>query len=109
MSERMSAASKPTVNEKTFQKQIEDLCKVLGWKYYHTFNSYRSVSGFPDLVMVRERVVFAELKSTTGKVSTKQQAWLDALREAGQECYVWFPDDFDEAAKILQSKGKPRG
>lgn len=100
------ATKLPGINEKTFQRQIEDLCKTFGWKYYHTFNSQFSVSGFPDLVMVRERVVYAELKSDTGKVSVKQQEWIDALRAAGEEAYIWFPKDFDEAARVLVQKGR---
>lgn len=101
----MNRTQAPKITEKVFQKQVEQLAKTLGWTYYHTFNSYRSVSGFPDLVMVntaQRRVVFAELKSDTGKLSDKQREWIDNLTAAGAEAYVWYPGDWDEIVRILQ-------
>ena len=70
----------------------------LGWRVYHTHDSRRSEPGFPDLTMVRgKRVVFAELKSERGKLTPAQVGWLDAIREAGQEAYMWKPADWPEA------------
>lgn len=60
--------------------------------------------GFPDLVLVgRGRVIYAELKSSTGKVRPEQQVWLDALTAAGQEAHVWTEgvDTLDAIAAIL--------
>ena len=74
---------------------------LTGWQWYHTGDSRKSNAGFPDLVMVRERVVYAELKKQSGKVSPEQQVWIDALRAAGEEVYVWRPSDWDEICKIL--------
>lgn len=60
--------------------------------------------GFPDLVLVRERVVVAELKARRGKVSDQQQAWLEAFGRAGVEVYVWRPADLDEVQAVLSRR-----
>jgi hypothetical protein len=68
------------LTEKEWQAQVLDLARLYGWRHaYHTFDSRRSASGFPDLVLVRERALFAELKSKSGKVSAAQADWLAAL------------------------------
>ena len=91
------------VTEKQFQGQIQELAKMFGWLYYHTWRSIHSPAGFPDCVMVRKgRVIFAELKSEKGKVSPIQQEWLDALEESPIEVYLWKPDQFEEIVEILR-------
>ena len=42
-------------------------------------------------MLVRERIVFAELKATQGNVTAAQHEWLQALGAAGQEVYIWRP------------------
>ena len=74
-----------SISEKEFQTQVIELARVLGYICYHTYNSENSEPGFPDLTMVRERVVFAELKSAKGRVTPDQQKWHDRLREK----YTW--------------------
>jgi VRR-NUC domain len=61
--------------------------------------------GFPDLVLTRDRVIFAELKSSTGRVGVNQQDWLHALSHAGAECHVWYPRDWTDGTieKVLGS------
>lgn len=90
------------ISEKVFRHQVIDLSKLFGWKHYFTWTSIHSPKGFPDLVLVRERVIFAELKTEKGKITPNQQEWIDALRKANQEVYLWRPSDFDEIARILQ-------
>lgn len=92
----------PQEGEKQFQDAITDLALRLGWKVYHTFDSRRSTSGFPDLFMVKgKRAIAAELKTNTGKVSDTQQPWLDALAATGIEVYVWRERDKQLIASIL--------
>lgn len=83
------------VTEKQWQAQVEAWARRAGWRTYHTFSSYGSAGGFPDLVMVRgERLIFAELKTEKGKLSEKQQAWLDDLcRLPYASIRVWRPSD----------------
>lgn len=52
--------------------------------------------GWPDLVLVRERVVFAEIKGDTDRLRPEQETWLSALRMAGQEAHVWTPEDYGD-------------
>jgi len=83
------------VNETDFSTQIVDLFRYLGWKYYHTHDSRRSVAGFPDYVAVKPpRVLFIELKKEKGKLSWEQDEWGYLLSKCpGVEYYVWRPSD----------------
>jgi hypothetical protein len=101
------------VTEADFQSAVTDLAEVLGWRWVHqrparTASGWRTAvsgshaKGFPDLVLVRERVVFAELKSTVGRVAPEQAAWIDALRAAGAEAYVWTPNDWAALEAVLR-------
>ncbi len=58
--------------------------------------------GFPDLVLVRKVVIYAELKSKTGRLTPEQKQWLDALTNAGQDCRVWRPTDWAEIERTLK-------
>lgn len=96
------------MSEVDLQDAVIELAHTLRWRVAH----FRSVpvrhgdriiyetpvqadgAGFVDLVLVRDRVIFAELKSDTGRLSTSQQDWLFALGEAGAERYVWFPNNW---------------
>lgn len=96
------------LTEKQFSQQVVDLAKLLGWRVYRTWLSLRSPKGFPDLVLVRasdKRLLFAELKTETGKTTPDQDAWLEDLRMAAQRCgfsvHLWRPADFDNIARIL--------
>lgn len=97
--------------EERFQRDVMKLAKLNGWKSAHfrkamakSGNWVTAVAGdgkgFPDLVLVREKVIVAELKATTN-VSPDQEAWLEAFREAGIDAYVWYPDDIDEVIAVL--------
>jgi hypothetical protein len=71
---------------------LADLPGVVLW--YHTFDSRRSSSGFPDLVCVGPGgVLFRELKREGKKPTTAQAQWLTALVKAGQDACVWWPHD----------------
>jgi hypothetical protein len=81
------------------------LAPILGWRLcYHTLRSKGSQSGFPDRVLVRDRIIFAELKRDKGKPTPAQKEWLDALAGAGAEAYLWIPSDLDEIATILSKR-----
>ncbi len=61
--------------------------------------------GFPDLVLVnptQRRVIYAEVKSETGKLSVAQIAWKVILEAAGQEYHLWQPKDWNEIEKMLR-------
>ncbi len=90
------------MTEKELQTAVIDACKLFGWAHYHTFNSRRSVAGFPDLVLVRDRIIFVELKSENGRLTLEQQAWGDAIRDAGGNWLLIRPSDLDNLIEILR-------
>lgn len=77
------------------------LAPNLGWLSYHTLRSKGSRSGFPDRVLVRDRILYAELKRERTKPTDEQVRWLDKLASAGGEVYLWRPSDLDEIGRIL--------
>lgn len=110
------------MSETQLQSAIIEMAKLFGWLYYHTYDSRRSASGFPDLVLVRgRRLIFAELKSDTGTVSPAQRDWIGALRGARCdwptcrsatpfEVYIWRPDDWKSGTieHVLTKGALPR-
>ena len=90
--------------EKQVQSAILDIARLLGWRVYHTFDSRKSEAGFPDLVLVRDRVIYAEIKRAGERPRPAQIDWLNALSRAGAEVYVWTEDDYDEIAAILSQR-----
>jgi hypothetical protein len=89
------------MSEAKFQAEVIKLAKSLGWHVYHTYDSRRSEPGFPDLVLVRERVIFAETKKESGKQTKDQFAWEGWLLDADAQCYCWRPSDWAEIVRIL--------
>ena len=95
--------------EAAFQAQVEELAGVLGWWCFHLRQPMRSPAGFPDLVLFRERVIFAELKvrspntGRAGKLETPQIEMAHRCFAAGAEYYAWWsPDDWDELVAVLE-------
>ena len=100
------------VSEQAFQGMVEDLAVTLGWWTFHLNQPRRSPAGFPDLVMFRERVIFAELKSRSpktgraGKLAPAQIEMAQRCFKAGAEYYSWlFPDQWDEVQEVLSRGG----
>jgi hypothetical protein len=88
--------------EKDFYGPIRDMATTAGWLVFHAFDSRRSDEGFPDFVFVRDRVVFAEIKGGTTRITPAQIVWVERLRQAGAEAYIWrMPQGLDEAARVL--------
>lgn len=105
------------LSEKQWTAQVKELASLMGWRRYHTFLATHSPAGFPDEVLVRDRLIFAELKkeppwskreprrrllSAVHRLSDAQREWLDDLVRVGQECYVWTPSDYDDMAAVLR-------
>ena len=92
------------VSEKEFQQTVVQYAQLRGWRTYHTYDSRRSASGFPDLTLVRgTQLVFAELKREGGRPTEDQQTWLDALGAViGVDAYLWFPSDWPTIEDVLR-------
>lgn len=101
----------PTLTEAQFTNQVLEYAKLRGWRSAHfrpahTTKGWRTAvqgdgKGFPDLVLVRERIVWAELKVGNNRLSPQQRAWVNALVAAGEEVYVWKPNDWAEIEEVL--------
>ena len=73
---------------------VRGLLKDLNLRGYHTHDSRRSESGYPDWTIAGCRgVLFRELKREGKDPTGKQQEWLDDLAAAGQDADVWRPSD----------------
>jgi hypothetical protein len=88
-------------SEDGFQGTVLQLAELLGWEWYHTQDSRRSKRGFPDLVLARERIVYAELKMPGKKPSVHQVHWHERIKAAGGEAYFWWPKDWAEIERTL--------
>jgi hypothetical protein len=96
------------ITEEQFQQQIIDTARLLGWRVYHTRDSRRSEPGFPDLVLCRDRLVFLEIKTETGRVSDAQGEWIAAINRAGGCALVVRPSDLAEIEKALKRRVHPQ-
>lgn len=90
--------------EEHLQAAVEAELQLRGWRYFHAYDSRRSVAGFPDLICLRgSRVLVAELKTSMGRVSPEQQQWLAAFEAAGVESYLWrLPAAWGEVGRVLR-------
>lgn len=90
------------VSEADFQQLIVDLAGWLGWSTWHDNDSRRNEAGFPDLVLVRERCIFAEVKAERGRLRAEQAYWMRLLlRVKGVEYYLWRPSQWQAILKTL--------
>jgi hypothetical protein len=95
------------MKESYFQSQVIMLARLHGWLVMHTRaveirpgvwkTPLQGHAGYPDLTLAHKTrgVIFAELKSDIGRLSTSQELWLSTLKDAGMEHYVWRPKDID--------------
>lgn len=82
------------MTERAFLQLVRDTARLFGWLEYHTADSRRSASGYPDLTLVKgNRVLFVELKTATGKVRAEQIVWAERLAAVGGavEYHQWRP------------------
>lgn len=128
-----------SMGEDALQTEIIKTAHQFGWLVAHfrpgqlADGSWRTPvqadgDGFPDLVCVNPKlgkVIFAELKSETGKLSAKQQAWIEAVGKVdaltpwvmdGERAeyinvspvrvFVWRPSDLSsgEIDRVLSGK-----
>ena len=94
------------MTEREWQAEVVAAARHLGWSVYHTADSRRSEPGWPDLALVRDRFMVAELKTDTGKLSAAQERWIGLLTAAGVETYVWRPQDRDHMLRALARRSR---
>lgn len=75
--------------------RIRVLADREGWRGLHTYNALGPDHGL-HIILVREVVIFADLRDEGDPITESQQRWRDALNATGSvETYVWCPDDWD--------------
>lgn len=72
------------MTENQFQSEVIDIEKQIGWLLYHTYDSRRCEPGFLDLVLVRDRVLFRELKTEKRWLAQVQKDWGEVLESSGR-------------------------
>ena len=113
----MRGIEQAPVTETELLNTVTEIFEVQGCRAFHVNDSRREVNedgrrklvgdaqaaGYPDLTIagVRQTVIWAELKSRTGKLEPEQVEWLDDLPP--HQAYVWKPDDLDVIARIAES------
>lgn len=91
------------ISERQLQQSVETLAEYLGWWVWHDNDSRRNKAGWPDLVLIRPgRLIFAELKTETGRLTIEQRRILSMLYAAKQEVYIWRPNDMETIREILK-------
>lgn len=100
------------LTEAEFQQQIKDYAHLRGWHVIYvrparTLKGWRTAwgadgKGMKDLILVRERVVWPEIKAMGGVIEPDQQKWHDWLIAADQEAYIWYPSDWEAIEKVLR-------
>jgi len=100
------AFSLADMTEKVWQGQVMALARQLAWKSYHPYRSDKSQPGWPDIALVRDRLILLELKTEKGKLSDAQKDWIRRLTMANAEIYVARPRHLDELARVLQARNR---
>lgn len=87
---------------KQLQRLIIEEAQRAGWSVAHfppvqTMNGWRvpvgaDGKGWPDMMLVRDRLIAAEVKGAGDSLRPEQEQWLTRLRIASVETYVWTPE-----------------
>lgn len=72
---------------------VRRLMRDLGLWGYHTRNSSGSERGFPDWVIIGNRIIYRELKAERGTLTPEQRDVGARITRAGGSWAVWRPRD----------------
>ena len=94
------------MTETQFLAAVVELAGYMGLLVYHTYDSRRSDPGFPDLVLAGGRgVIFAELKTEHGELSSAQVQWRWRLQASGSRWRLWRPHQLESGQILREMKG----
>ncbi len=107
------AVNKLPIRGKALQKTVIDWAHTRGWHAAHfpaveTVKGWRTAvaadaKGFPDIILVRERLIAVEIKGDGDSLKPDQIEWRDRFQRAGIEFYVVTPKDWpDNVMEILK-------
>ncbi len=102
----------PKISEAEFQRQVISIAIWHDWLIDHTppMRSAKGsiftggLTGKTDLVLFSLKgkgIIYAELKSETGRLSVNQIAFRDAVLRNGGEWYLWKPSDLPAVVERL--------
>lgn len=90
---------------------VMELAEVLGWRAVHfrpartkhgwtTAMQGKWSKGWPDIILLRKRIVALEIKGDGDTLRPEQEAWLEAFRTAGCDALVvtskvWMSGDVE--------------
>lgn len=94
----------PKISEAEFQRQVSKIARMYNWLVDHTPPMRNAggdiytggLTGKTDLLLISlnaKGIIFAELKTETGRLSVAQVAFRDAIVRNGGEHFVWRPSD----------------
>lgn len=109
------------MKERDFQRWVIDVARTLGWKVWHVpapmrwdskggkgFVGAKDAAGLADLILIRgNRLIFAEVKGTGGKLSDKQVEFLNYVRDMDNPfvwARAWRPGDEERVEADLGRK-----
>lgn len=105
-----------TVPEKLWQEQVIQLANTCGWDAHHIRPAKYGATwktdglpGMPDLILIGQRgqgIMWAELKTNTGKLSPIQESRITQLLKNGEEVHIWRPKDLPKIAERLSNRLK---
>lgn len=85
------------------------LARQCGWACYHCRDSRgQPIEGFPDWVLIRETVIFVELKRQRDRLNPDQARTARLLIRAGAWYELWRPGDWDRIRDILLTGMRPQ-
>ena len=102
------------MSEDDFLTLVIETAQSLGWHVAH-FRPGRTAKGgwvtavsgdgkgFPDLVLVKNRILYRELKSNAGTISNEQLEWLLKIEVTGGDAAVWRPRDWPTILEQLRA------
>jgi hypothetical protein len=98
----------------SWEAVVAEYAQLNGWHLAHfrraqTSKGWRTPvgyegKGFVDFVMTRERVLFVECKTGSGRRTREQKWWAEWLEAAGAEYHCWRPSDWNEIERTLRRR-----
>lgn len=108
------------LSESQFRAVVVEMASLRGWRAFFVENSTREIvrasgarvrvrninlggRGFPDLVLVRERILYRELKREHDThTPAEQHEWGAAIARAGGDFAIWRPRDWQKIEEELR-------
>jgi hypothetical protein len=96
--------------EDEFEAWLKNAAPLFGWTLrYHTHDSRRSPSGFPDWVLIHPKgaILVLELKGVDGLPTEEQVAWVNGFRVAGIFAGIVWPHNASDVLRRLRYPAHP--